>query len=87
MGTEHEFTFSCHIQWSYQLRNTEICQKFHGNIFQIIEILIFVDAWVKHQADEHFSGVPNPFVSNASWATQKLLFNKLILQRSNFEFL
>ena len=26
-------------------------------------------------------GVPNPFVSSASWATRKPLFNKLILQR------
>ena len=26
--------------------------------------------------------VPNPFVSIASWATQKALFSKLILERS-----
>ena len=26
-------------------------------------------------------GVPGPFVSIASWATQKLLFGKLILER------
>ena len=28
-------------------------------------------------------GIPNPLVSIASWATQKILFSKLILERSN----
>ena len=32
-------------------------------------------------------GVPNPFVSIASWATQKILLSKLILERSNAKFL
>ena len=65
----------------------EICRKFHGNVIQTLGIILFVDALVKHQAHEHFSGVPNPFVSIASLAIQKILCSKLILERSNVEFL
>ena len=32
-------------------------------------------------------GVPNPFAFIASWATQKILFSELIVERSNLEFL
>ena len=32
-------------------------------------------------------GVPNPIVSIASCSTKKILFSKLILERSNVEFL
>ena len=58
----------------------------HRNLLKVSfkPLELFVDARVKHQAHENFS---NPFVSIASWATQKILFSKLILERSNVEFL
>ena len=63
----------------------------HRNLLKVsfkpLEILLFVDAWMKHQLMSISVGVPNPFVSIASWATQKILFSKLILERSNEEFL
>ena len=49
--------------------------------------LEFVDAWVKHQAHGHFSGCSKPLCTIAFWATKKILFSKLISERSNVEFL